>query len=199
MIVAVPADSPHDSIADLVNWSRETGQPITAAVSTAAGSVDLVMRGIGAAAGVEVTPIPHAGGSQAVTTLVGGQTHMGGGHPSEIMPHVKAGRLKAIAVATPERDPVLPDTPTLIEEGIDFYTWGSVKGIAVAKGTPPEAIAYWEEIFRQISEDEEFKAAMAELLQPIQYLNSADYAKFMQEAHADYGKIIERLGIETEK
>lgn len=195
ILVAVPANSEIDSIGELVEWAKQTGQPVTAAVSTAAGSVDLVMRGIGNAAGIEVTPVPHAGGSQAVATLVGGQTMMGGGHPSEIMPHVKAGRLKVIGVATPDRDPSVPDVPTLIEQGVDFYTWGSVKGIAVAAGTPQEAIDYWEDVFKKICEDEEFKAAMAELQQPIQYLNSKDFNEFMRQAYADYGEVIKKLNI----
>lgn len=198
ILVAVPANSEFNTITDLVNWAKETGQPVTAAVSTAAGSVDLVMRGIGNAAGIEVTTIPHAGGSQAVATLVGGQTMMGGGHPSEIMPHVKAGRLKVIGVATPERDPSVPDVPTLKEQGVDFYTWGSVKGIAVAAGTPEEAIHYWEDVFKKIAEDEEFKAAMAELQQPIQYMNAAEYNEFMKQAYADYGKLIKDLNITLE-
>jgi len=198
VLVAVPADSPFNSVKELVEWAKETGEPVTAAVSTAAGSVDLVMRGIGQAAGIEVITIPHAGGSQAVTTLVGGQTMMGGGHPSEIMPHVKAGRLKAIGVALPERDPSLPDVPTLIEQGIDFYTWGSVKGIAVAAGTPKEAIEYWEDIFKKICEDEEFKATMENLGQPIMYLNSEDFNAFMKQAYNDYAEVIKKLDIKLE-
>lgn len=198
ILVAVPANSEFNSVKELVDWAKQTGNPVTAAVSTAAGSVDLVMRGIGNAAGIEVTTIPHSGGSQAVTTLVGGQTMMGGGHPSEIMPHVKAGRLKVIGVATPERDPAVPDVPTLKEQGIDFYTWGSVKGIAVANGTPQEAIDYWEGIFKQICEDPDFKAAMEELQQPIQYMNAAEYSEFMKQAYADYGKLIKDLNITVE-
>lgn len=195
ILVAVPANSEFNSVKDLVAWAKKENKPVTASVSTAAGSVDLVMRGIGNAAGITVTTVPHSGGSQSVTTLVGGQTMMGGGHPSEIMPHVKAGRLKVIGVATPERDPSVPDVPTLKEQGIDFYTWGSVKGIAVATGTPAEAITYWEGVFKQISEDADFKKAMGELMQPIQYMNATDYNAFLKTAYGDYSKVIKDLNI----
>ncbi|MFZ5814421.1 MAG: tripartite tricarboxylate transporter substrate binding protein [Bacillota bacterium] len=195
IIVAVPANSPHNSLKDLVDWAKKEKKPITASVSTAAGSVDLVMRGIGTSAGVEVTTVPHSGGSQAVTTLVGGQTMMGGGHPSEIMPHVKSGKLKAIGVALPERDPATPDIPTLREQGIPFHTWGSVKGIAAPKGTPPEVIKFYEGVFKQIAEDPDFKKAMADMLQPIMYQNSKDFGAFMKQAYDDYAKLIKELNI----
>lgn len=198
IIIAVPVGSEFNSLKDMVEWAKANKKPITASVSTAAGSVDLVMRGIGSSAKIEVTPVPHSGGSQAVATLVGGQTMIGGGHPSEIMPHVKSGRLKAIGVALPERDPATPDIPTLAEQGIPFHTWGSVKGIAVPKGTAPEVIKFYEDVFKQISEDPEFKKLMADMLQPIMYRNSKDFTAFMKSAFEDYGKLIKELNISTQ-
>jgi len=195
VVVAVPANSQFKTLRELVNWAKTENKEVTAAISTAAGAVDFVMKGIGKVAGIKVVTIPHAGGAQAVTTLVGGQTIMGGGHPSEIMPHVKAGRLRALAVALPERDPALKDIPTLKEEGIDFYTWGSVKGVAVPKDTPKEVIDYLDGIFKKVSEDPEFKKSMEELLQPIMYQGPEEFGKFMQQAYNDYGKLIKELNI----
>lgn len=197
IIVAAPVNSEFNTVKDIVDWAKANNKPVTASVSTAAGSVDLVMRGIGSAAKIEVTPVPHSGGSQAVATLVGGQTMIGGGHPSEIMPHVKSGRLKTVGVATPERDPATPDIPTLREQGIPFHTWGSVKGIALPKNTPAEIVKYYEDLFKQISEDPDFKKAMADLLQPVQYQNSKDFTAFMKQAYADYGQVIKDLNIST--
>lgn len=195
IIIAVPANSQFKSVKDVIDWAKKEKKPVTAAVSTAAGSVDLVMRGIGKSAGIEVTPIPHSGGSQAITSLVGAQTLIGGGHPSEVGPHIKAGRLRAIGVATPDRDPSMPEVQTLKEQGINFHTWGSVKGIAVPKGTPAEVIAYYEEVFKKISADEDFKKAMADLLQPIQYQNAKDFSAFMQQGSKDYADLIKALDL----
>lgn len=99
-----------------------------------------------------------------------------------------------IAVATPTRDPVYRDVPTLIEQGFNFSTWDSMKGIAVAKATPPEVIAYYEEVFKKISQDEEFKKTMADLGQPILYMNAKEYAELMKTVY-DYGKLIKDLNI----
>ncbi len=196
VVVLVPANSPFSSVKEIVEWSKKENKPVTASVSTTAGAVDIVMRGIGQSTGITVTPIPHAGGSQSMTTLIGGQTIMGGNHPAEVVGPLKAGRVKAIAIATPERDPSLPNVPTLKEQGINFYTWGSVKGIAVAKGTPKEIIDYYSDLFKKICEDPDFKKAMQDMLQPVQYQNADDFGKFMKQAFNDYGKLVKDLGLD---
>ena len=195
VVVLVPEKSEFKTMKEIMEWSKKENKPITAAVSTTAGSVDLVMRGIGKASGATVTPIPHAGGSQAITTLMGGQTIMGGGHPAEVIPQMKSNRVRAVGIATPERDPALPNVPTLKEQGINFYTWGSVKGIAAPKGTPKEIVDYYSDVFKKISEDPDFKKIMADLVQPVQYQNAKDFTAWFKQAYDDYGKLVNELGL----
>ena len=102
------------------------------------------MRGIGKSTGIAVTPIPHAGGAQTMTTLVGAQTMIGGSHPGEAISQLKANRVRAIGIATPDRDPALPNVPTLKEQGINFHTWGSIKGVGAPKGTSKEIVDYYK-------------------------------------------------------
>lgn len=123
------------------------------------------------------------------------QTMIGTGHPAEAYPQLKAQKIRALAIATPERDPSLKDVPTLKEEGIDVFNWGAVKGIAAAKGTPKEIIDYYDGVFKKICEDSEFKHVMTDMLQPVQYQGPEEFAKFLQQAYDDYGKIINDLGL----
>ena len=120
---------------------------------------------------------------------------IGGGHPSEIIPHIKAGRFKALAVALPQRDPTLPDVPTLRELGIDVATWGSIKGVAAPAGTPKEVVRYIDGTIKKICNDPEFLKLMASINQPVMYLGSDDFGKFMKQATADYAKLIKQLNI----
>ncbi len=195
IVVVVPANSPFKTIKDMIDWAKKENKPLTAASSGTANSVDLVVRGIGNTAGVQVTTVPFAGGAQSMTALVGGQTQFGGGHPSEVLPHIKAGRLRAIGVALNERDATMPDVPTLKEQGINFFTWGSVKGIAVPKGTAPEIIAYYEDVFKKITSDPDFVKAMGEVVQPIMYQDSKAFGEFFKQAYTDYSKVIKDLNI----
>ncbi|MDX9822651.1 MAG: tripartite tricarboxylate transporter substrate binding protein [Syntrophales bacterium] len=194
VLVCVGGTSPMNSMKDLVAYAN-AGNKVTAAVSTAAGAVDIVMRAISKRANITITTVPFRGGAEAVTALAGGHLTIGGGHPSEVMPHIVAGRFKAIGVALPERDSALPNIPTLREQGIDVSTWGSVKGVAMPLGTPPEIIAYMSSTLKKITEDAEFKKAMVALYQPIEYLDSKEWAAFMKKASKDYGDLIKELGI----
>jgi tripartite-type tricarboxylate transporter receptor subunit TctC len=192
--VCVGAKSPINSMKDLIAYAK-AGNKVTAAVSTAAGSVDIVMRAIGKRAGITITTVPFSGGADAVTALAGGHLTIGGGHPSEVMPHIKAGRFKAIGVALLERDPVIPNVPTLIEQGVNVYTWGSVKGVAAPAGTPKEVIEYLSSTLKKVTEDAEYKKIMANLYQPIDYQNTKDWTAFLQRAYKDYGDLIKELNI----
>jgi tripartite-type tricarboxylate transporter receptor subunit TctC len=164
-------------------------------VSTAAGAVDIALRGLGKAAGINIVTVPSAGGADAVTMLAGGHVMIGGGHPSEVMPHIKAGRFKALGVALPDRDPSLPNVPTLREQGINVATWGSVKGIGGPAAITKATLEYLQATFKKVCEDTEFKKIMVDLDQPIMYQDSATFAKFLQQAYGDYGKLIKDLDI----
>ncbi len=195
VVICTGAKSEFKSIKDMVAWAKKEGKPITSSVSTKAGAVDITITALGKEAGINIVTVPFAGGADAVTTLAGGHVMIGGGHPSEVMPHIKAGRFKPLAVALPERDPSLPNVPTLKEQGINVSTWGSVKGIGGPAGIPKETIAYLETTLKKVCEDAEFKKIMVDLDQPIMYQDSATFAKFMKQVYDDYGKLIKELNI----
>ncbi|MDF2522980.1 MAG: hypothetical protein K0R31_621, partial [Clostridiales bacterium] len=87
--------------------------------------------------------------------------------------------------------------PTLKEQGLNFSTWGSIKGIAIPKNTPKEVVAYYEGLFKKITDDADFKKIMDDMAQPIQYQNSGDFGKFIKQAYDDYGALIKELGLAT--
>jgi tripartite-type tricarboxylate transporter receptor subunit TctC len=194
VVVCVSGKSSFNSMKDLLDWANR-GNTVTAAVSTAAGANDIVMRAIAKKTGVKITTVPFAGGSESTTALAGGHLIMGAGTLSEQMTHVKAGRLKPLAVALQQRDAVLPKVPTLREQGIDVATWGSIKGVAVPAGTPPEIIEYLSSTLKKVCEDKEFKKAMASVYQPIEYMDTKEWAAFIPKAYKDYGDLIKELDI----
>lgn len=194
--LAVPASSPYKSLADLAKAAKGK-EYVTASVSTKGASVDITFLLFGKAAGIKVNTIPGAGGADAITKLVGGHVDFGGGHPSEILPHMKANRLRALAVALENRDGSIPDVPTFKEQGFDVVTAGSVKGVAAPKGTPKEVIAYLEKKFQEVANDPEFKKIMGDLGQPVDYMNAADYKVWFKKSYDQFGSLYKTLGIET--
>jgi len=82
-------------------------------------------------AGINITHIPYKGGAPAIIDLVGGRIQFLISGPPGVLPHIKAGRLKAIATTAAKRSPGLPDTPTFAESGMpgfDTYEWYGVFG-----------------------------------------------------------------------
>ncbi len=194
VVVSVGGKSEFKSLKEVLDWAKK-GNKITAAVSTAAGAVDIVMRAISKRTGVPITTVPFSGGAEAVTALAGGHLVIGGGHPSEVLPHFKSGRFRPVGVALDRRDGSLPNVPTLKEQGIDVATWGSVKGVAAPKGTAPEVVEYLSSTLKKVCEDSDFKKTMATIGQPIDYLDQKDFAVFMVKASKDYADLIKELGI----
>jgi tripartite-type tricarboxylate transporter receptor subunit TctC len=195
IVLAVPANSPAKDLAGLVKWAKEKGS-VTASVSTKGASVDITFLLFGKAAGLKLTTIPGMGGADATTKLVGGHVDFGGGHPSEVLPHIKAGRLRALAVAFEKRDPSI-DVPTFREFGYDVVTAGSVKGVAVPKGTSKEIVAYLARKFKEVADDPEFQKIMKNIGQPVMYQGAEEYRVWFKQAYDQYGTLIKTLGIET--
>ena len=195
IMIGVPADSEFNSMADIVAWAEESGQPITASVSTANGTADLTCQAIAYYTGLNLNIVPHDGTAGAVTDLLSGSYMICAATPSDFLPYVQSGQIKVIAVASAERDPSMPEVPTLIEEGIDFSAYGSIKGIACPKGMPEEIKAYYEQLFAEICADETFIETMQNLGQPIMYMDTEEFTQYFSDANTFYKTLIEDLGL----
>ena len=88
------------------------------------------------AAGVDIVHVPYKGTVQAVSDLVAGQVQLVFADMVPALPHIRAGRLRALAVTTEQRSPALPDVPTMIESGIPGYRAGVWWAVMAPKGTP---------------------------------------------------------------
>lgn len=196
IVLVVSGDSPYKTVADVVKAGKAKPY-LTAAVALKGASNDITMQLFAKQAGFKLTSIPGSGGSDAITRVIGGHADLGAGHPSEVIPHMKAGRLRLLAVALEKRDPTLPDVPTFRELGLDVVTAGSVKGIAVAKGTSKEIVSYLDGKCRDIANDAEFQGIMKQISQPVMYMGSAEYTAWFKGATDQYGQLLKTLNIDT--
>ena len=113
-------------------------------------------------AGVRIVHVPYKGGVLAVTDLIGGQIEMSFADMVPSVPHIKSGRLRALAVTSEQRSPTLPDLPTMVEAGVKEpfpQTWWAV---TAPKGTPAAVInrvnAALEQIMKQVDVQEKYAA-----------------------------------------
>ena len=92
-------------------------------------------------AGVNILGAPYRGGGQAVNDILGGQVQLMMNAPINMLPHIKAGRIKAIATTGAQRSPALPNVPTIAESGFPSYNTYEWYGLLAPARTPPEIIA----------------------------------------------------------
>jgi len=192
----VQTNSPHKTLTELIVWAK-TREYVTSSVATKGSGGDVGLHVFGTYGGFKMQTVPGAGGAEAITRLVGGHVDMGVVHPSEGLPHVKAGRVRGLAVMFETRDPAIPDVPTFRESGLDLATAGSVKGLALPAGTPKEVIQYLAAGFKKIADDPEFQKIMKDVGQPVLYMGPEEYKPWLLKAYDDYGKFIKISGIET--
>ena len=112
-------------------------------------------------AGLDVTYIPYKGSAPSVTDLIGGQTHFTIDGMLILIPQVKAGKLRALAVGRAERWPDLPDVPTLVESGYPDFVIDAWTGVVVPKGTPPQIVARLNAVINEGLKTQEIRTALA--------------------------------------
>ena len=123
----------------------------------------------------------------------------GGGHPSEVLHHIKAGRMRALAQAFEKRDASQPDVPSFKKAGYDLVTGGSVKGVAAPKGTPKEVVSYLVSKFKAVADDPEFQKIMRDIGQPMMYQGPDENRLWIKEEAERFGKLLKLTAIETKE
>jgi tripartite-type tricarboxylate transporter receptor subunit TctC len=113
--------------------------------------------------GTDLLHVPYKGSGPAVTDLLGGQVHMMFDNIPSSLPHIKSGKLRALATTGAKRDPALPDLPTLAESGIRGYESGVWFGVMVPAGTPKDIIARLNAATVQATKSPEFIKRMTDL------------------------------------
>ena len=199
LVLSVPSAHPAKSLKEFVAWAKSQNRPITGAVSTRGASVDITMQAIMRVAGVNCQTVPFRGGAEAVTAVLGNHTDFAGNTPSEVIPHVKAGRLRILAVCLRERDPIIPDVPTFMEQGFNVFTMGAIRGVGAPKGTPDAVIDYLETNFKKVTDDPEFHTTAKEIYHPVIFRERKTFLKNMTDGFAMYGELIEKLGLKQQQ
>jgi tripartite-type tricarboxylate transporter receptor subunit TctC len=145
----------------------------------------LMFESLAATYGAKLTHIPSTGGGPALASLLGGHVDANGLYPPVAFPHIQGGKLRALGLASSKRWPLLPDVPTLAEQGfdVDARLWLAVVAL---KGTPEPVLAKLRDAVKKISDDTSFKTMMGRMGQQVDYLSADDLAK---QVSADRAKI----------
>lgn len=140
MLVLHPS-VPASTVKELVALARAKPGALNFASFGQGTSNHLVGEAFRAASGINLMHIPYKGSAPAIADLLGGQVQMTFDTVPVVLPQVRAGKLKALAVATPKRSPLAPDVPTMDEAGVAGFTGGTWFGMLAPARTPAHAVA----------------------------------------------------------
>jgi tripartite-type tricarboxylate transporter receptor subunit TctC len=129
-----------NSVPEVIAMARSQPGTMNYASSGSGTSIHMSGEMFKSLTGVNITHIPYKGSAPAMTDLLGGQVMMMFDNIPSAIPHIKSGKLKALATTGAKRDPLLPDLPTLAEAGISGYESGVWFGLAVPANTPRDVI-----------------------------------------------------------
>jgi tripartite-type tricarboxylate transporter receptor subunit TctC len=138
-VLLVNKASPFKTLTDLVNNARANPGRLKYGSSGVGTSVHLSLEAFNAAAGIKGVHVPYRGVAPAITDLMGGQIDYVIAGLSYALPAIKGGSLKALAITSDKRSPLMPDLPTAKEQGVNVLTAGWY-GLFVPEGTPPQII-----------------------------------------------------------
>jgi tripartite-type tricarboxylate transporter receptor subunit TctC len=150
------------------------------------------------AAGLEIVHIPYKGSSQALPDLIAGSSSMMFDSIPASMPHVKAGKLRVLAVASQHRMALLPDVPTVAESGLQGFGADNVYGVMVPRGTPPQAIAALTRAVRAAVEDPEIRQRLREQGVELRYTPADEFAKVVDQEFRTWTKVVEQAKVKLE-
>ncbi len=143
---------------------------------------------------LEFTHVPYKGGSPAITDLIGGQIDFMFTTIPGVLPHVKAGTLRALAVTSPERSSAMPDVPTMAESGLPGFQAVSWHGIVAPAGTPDAVVAKLNQALTGALASPEVKQRLLEEGARASSVNTAEFGKFIQTEIAAWAKAVKDSG-----
>lgn len=198
MVMVVRADSPWKSLGDMIAAAKARPGEVKQALAATGTVGHLAGEMLARKAGLKVLNVPYKGAAPAITDMLGGQTDYMFATPQAVLGMVQGGKLRALAVTSAKRISVLPNVPTVAEQGYKSFEAVDWKVIVAPAGTPAD-------IVRRLN-----AAAAKALAQPAMIARLADegsvpmsgspeeVAKYIRAEQAEWGKLIREAGIRLE-
>lgn len=163
LVLVVNPSVPAHSVQELVAYAKANPGKLNFASGGSGTLPHLAGELLKSMAKIDIVHVPYKGGGPGLTDTVGGQTQLMFDVPATVMPFVKAGKLRVLAVASATRDPFLPDVPTMAESGFPGFQATSWTGILAPAGTPHAMIVKLNTALNRALNSNDVRSALATL------------------------------------
>jgi tripartite-type tricarboxylate transporter receptor subunit TctC len=195
LMVVNPA-VPVNSVGELIAYAKKNPGKLSFGAGTA--SARIAVEQFQQMTGTELLHVPYKANPQAVTDLLAGQVDMMIVDFTTSLPQVQAGKLKGLAVSSPQRSPLAPNLPTIDEAGVKGYEFSFWNAANVPARTPDAVVKRLNELLVNAMKKESVKAFVAKFGMEVYTTTPAELAKFQAAETARWGAIIKRAGIQPE-
>src|SRR5438552_8406533 len=192
-VVVVNPSLPIKTIPELIAYAKANPSKLNMASSGNGSTIHMSGELFKMVTGINMVHVPYRGGAPALTDLIAGQVHVMFDNIPTSAEHIKAGRLRGLAVTSSTRSDVLPDLPTVADvlPGYEASAW---YGLGAPKGTPDEIIDKVNHAMNAILADPKSQARFAELGASLLPGSPADFGKLIAEETEKWGKVVEFSG-----
>src|SRR5688500_11013201 len=196
-VIAVKADAPYKTLADFVNAAKAKPGELKQSGGSITSRDNVVRQQLQKVSGARWQFISFPGGGERIAALLGGHVQMMVIEPNEAGEHIRAGNMRVLAQVSETRLPAYPNAPTIKEAGFNVTPVPQVRGVVAPPGIPRENVAYWEGVFRKLSQTESWKKYVAENQFENAYQNAAELSKFYDEFSNQMRSILQEAGVKT--
>jgi tripartite-type tricarboxylate transporter receptor subunit TctC len=187
-----------NTVAELTALAKASPGKLTYGSSGTGGAPHLAGELYGRTVGVNIVHAPYKGLAPAITDLLGGHIQVLFADTGLVQPHIKAGKLKALAVTGPQRSALLPEVPTMAEAGVRGYQAGSWYGILAPAGTPAAVVSKVNADVKAALGNAELQKQLATQGMEPAAMSPEQFAAMLREDYDKWGKLIREAGIKLE-
>ena len=196
-VLVVHPSTPYKTIKDVVAYAKANPGKLDYGYTHAA-SGHMAMELFKQTTGIFMTGIPYRGGGPMMTDILGGTIPMMFINQDTALPHVRAGKLRALAVTSTQRNPLYPDVPTIAESGYKGFEALSWSGMSVAKGTPQAIVDKLEAAIAQAMQSDAVKQRMGSIGFIIPPQGIKPYTTFVKSELDTWTRVIKTAGIKPQ-
>jgi tripartite-type tricarboxylate transporter receptor subunit TctC len=193
LLVAHPS-KPYNSVKELIAYARANPGKVNFGSSGSGSSIHLSGELFNTLAKVDMVHVPYKGSAPAVTDLLGGQIDIMFDNMPSAIQHVRAGKLKPLAVTTAKRSPQLPDVPTVAEAGVPGYEATSWFGMFAPAATPAPVVAKLNAALVKVLADANVKKKIAEQGGEPHGEKPEQFAEFIRKETAKWSQVVKASG-----
>jgi tripartite-type tricarboxylate transporter receptor subunit TctC len=196
LVMIVHPSFPAKTFKDFIELARK--QPLTYGSGGVGSSPHMTGELISAALGVKMTHVPYKGENPAIADTIGGQIPIMFGNLPVALPHVRSGRVVALATTTAKRSPLAPEIPTMSEGGIKDFEMATWYGMLAPAGTPPELVAKIQRDAARVLSDPETRERLTKMGVDLILSTPEEFKAYLNSEIARYTKIIKAAGLKAE-